>query len=176
MARSFAKKICRLVGSNPRSLGPEADALSIRPTGRLMNLLLIRVWLLCICRCRLVECRPVTSVCEYQYCSCQGRSTSAVACSCTALASASVAFLWLSRQRSEGPRVIESAASYWSWQCTPKSQCMCIHDPGRTRTCNLWFRRPTPYPLGHRASEYSPCTTAHAQQLFPRQCRSVVSL
>ena len=26
-----------------------------------------------------------------------------------------------------------------------------MHDPGRTRTCNLWFRRPTPYPLGHRA-------------------------
>ena len=25
-------------------------------------------------------------------------------------------------------------------------------DPGRTRTCNLWFRRPTPYPLGHRAA------------------------
>ena len=25
-------------------------------------------------------------------------------------------------------------------------------DPGRTRTCNLWFRRPTPYPLGHRAT------------------------
>ena len=24
-------------------------------------------------------------------------------------------------------------------------------DPGRTRTCNLWFRGPTPYPLGHRA-------------------------
>ena len=24
-------------------------------------------------------------------------------------------------------------------------------DPGRTRTCNVWFRRPTPYPLGHRA-------------------------
>ena len=24
-------------------------------------------------------------------------------------------------------------------------------DPGRTRTCNLWFRRPTPYPLGHLA-------------------------
>ena len=27
------------------------------------------------------------------------------------------------------------------------------NDPGRTRTCNLWFRRPTPYPLGHRASQ-----------------------
>ena len=27
----------------------------------------------------------------------------------------------------------------------------CLHDPGRTRTCNLWFRRATPYPLGHRA-------------------------
>ena len=25
-------------------------------------------------------------------------------------------------------------------------------DPGRTRACNLWFRRPTPYPLGHRAT------------------------
>ena len=25
------------------------------------------------------------------------------------------------------------------------------NDPGKTRTCNLWFRRPTPYPLGHRA-------------------------
>ena len=24
------------------------------------------------------------------------------------------------------------------------------NDPGKTRTCNLWFRRPTPYPLGHR--------------------------
>ena len=32
----------------------------------------------------------------------------------------------------------------------------CTHyknDPGRTRTCNLWFRRPTPYPLGHRTLE-----------------------
>ena len=28
-----------------------------------------------------------------------------------------------------------------------------MFDPGRTRTCNLWFRRPTPYPLGHRAPE-----------------------
>ena len=27
-----------------------------------------------------------------------------------------------------------------------------VNDPGRTRTCNLWFRRPTPYPLGHRAN------------------------
>ena len=27
------------------------------------------------------------------------------------------------------------------------------NDPGRTRTCNLRFRRPMPYPLGHGASE-----------------------
>ena len=27
-------------------------------------------------------------------------------------------------------------------------------DPCRTRTCNLWFRKPTPYLLGHRADEY----------------------
>ena len=25
-------------------------------------------------------------------------------------------------------------------------------NPARTPTCNLWFRRPTPYPLGHRAA------------------------
>ena len=29
-----------------------------------------------------------------------------------------------------------------------------VNDPGRTRTCNLWFRRPTPYPLGQGALEY----------------------
>ena len=28
-----------------------------------------------------------------------------------------------------------------------------MHDPGRPRACNLWFRRPTPYPLGHRATD-----------------------
>ncbi len=35
------------------------------------------------------------------------------------------------------------------------AQCVMQHlgyDPGRTRTCNLRFRGPTPYPLGHRAS------------------------
>ena len=26
------------------------------------------------------------------------------------------------------------------------------NDPSRTRTCNLWFRKPTSYPLGHGAS------------------------
>ena len=39
-------------------------------------------------------------------------------------------------------------------------------DPGRTRACNLWFRRPTPYPLGHRPLsgcshkpfQYIPCS------------------
>ena len=48
-----------------------------------------------------------------------------------------------------------SAQTVW-WRCwfTPHRFCL-LHrsdDPGRTRTCNLWFRRPTPYPLGHRAS------------------------
>ena len=28
-------------------------------------------------------------------------------------------------------------------------------DPGRTRTCNLWFRSPTPYPLGLRADAFA---------------------
>ena len=36
--------------------------------------------------------------------------------------------------------------------CICKYDCgATMIDPGRTRTCNLWFRRPTPYPLGHRA-------------------------
>ena len=41
--------------------------------------------------------------------------------------------------------------------CCSAAQCyhffqQQFYDPGRTRTCNLWFRRPTPYPLGHRTS------------------------
>ena len=35
-------------------------------------------------------------------------------------------------------------------------------DPGRTRTCNLWFRRPTPYPLGHRADGMSQISTGRS--------------
>ena len=41
------------------------------------------------------------------------------------------------------------------WRCARACRKHLAHttdDPGRTRTCNLWFRRPTPYPLGHRAS------------------------
>ena len=41
--------------------------------------------------------------------------------------------------------------------CLQRKKC----DPGRTRTCNLWFRRPTPYPLGHRAK----CNGGHVQYL-----------
>ncbi len=35
--------------------------------------------------------------------------------------------------------------------CVLVLRARCGSDPGRTRTCNLWFRGPTPYPLGHRA-------------------------
>ena len=48
--------------------------------------------------------------------------------------------------------------------CLQRKKC----DPGRTRTCNLWFRRPTPYPLGHRAAAAIPCNQiprSAAQQL-----------
>ena len=52
-----------------------------------------------------------------------------------------------------------------SFLCACAFACLCVrvcscvlvygaqidNDPGRIRTCNLWFRRPTPYPLGHRA-------------------------
>ena len=37
-------------------------------------------------------------------------------------------------------------------QSLPSASARAKYDPGRTRTCNLWFRRPTPYPLGHRAT------------------------
>ena len=39
-------------------------------------------------------------------------------------------------------------------------------DPGRTRACNLWFRRPTPYPLGHRAIWHRASQVAY-QHKFP---------
>ena len=36
------------------------------------------------------------------------------------------------------------------------------YEPGRTRACNLWFRRPTPHPLGHRAA----CCPGDRKQVF----------
>ena len=37
--------------------------------------------------------------------------------------------------------------------------CVCTHDPGKTRTCNLWLRRPTPFPLCGRTLN-KPCATS----------------
>ena len=34
------------------------------------------------------------------------------------------------------------------------AQTRCECDPGRTRTCNRWFRRPPPYPFGTRGSTH----------------------
>lgn len=50
------------------------------------------------------------------------------------------------------------------------------NDPGRTRTCNLWFRRPTPYPLGHRATwfggeDLEKCGTLAGRVATRRQMR-----
>ena len=42
-------------------------------------------------------------------------------------------------------------------------------DPGRTRTCNLWFRRPTPYPLGHRANDGLSIVCGRCSAMFPRK-------
>ena len=39
-------------------------------------------------------------------------------------------------------------------------------DPGRTRTCNLWFRRPTPYPLGYRADDGSSIACGTCSAMF----------
>ena len=36
----------------------------------------------------------------------------------------------------------------------PKKLKLSKNDPGKTRACNLWFRGPTPYPLGHRTAPY----------------------
>ena len=47
--------------------------------------------------------------------------------------------------------------------CEP-SVCYGLRDdPGRTRTCNLWFRGPTPYPLCHRAIWGTVATTTRMQ-------------
>ena len=45
-------------------------------------------------------------------------------------------------------------------------------DPGRTRTCNLWFRRPTPYPLGHWAPACRMASLPHTRHL----CRPLALL
>ena len=45
-------------------------------------------------------------------------------------------------------------------------------DPGRTRTCNLWFRRPTPYPLGHRAIDRRDMLLMYGRQVS-ESCQGV---
>ena len=45
-------------------------------------------------------------------------------------------------------------------------------DPGRTRTCNLWFRRPTPYPLGHRATGHTSYSVLRAQRVISAKRRN----
>ena len=45
---------------------------------------------------------------------------------------------------------------------------------GRTRTCNLWFRRPTPYPLGHRASVCEPSGELPSKEGIRRRAWPVV--
>ena len=51
----------------------------------------------------------------------------------------------------------DATALFRAGFCCSAAQCyhffqQQFYDPGRTRTCNLWFRRPPPYPLGHRTS------------------------
>ena len=41
------------------------------------------------------------------------------------------------------------------------------NDPGRTRTCNLRFRRPTPYPLGHKADSFVPNNLTTSNDVVP---------
>ena len=36
-------------------------------------------------------------------------------------------------------------------------------DPGRTRPCNLWFRSPAPYPLGHKTLHAKPRKVSHSR-------------
>ena len=72
----------------------------------------------------------------------------------------------LAARRSHNPKVVSSILTRRIFKMIPKSRICGLqerhsqqksslqrqkYDPGRTRTCNLWFRRPTPYPLGHRA-------------------------
>ena len=51
----------------------------------------------------------------------------------------------------------DATALFRAGFCCSAAQCyhffqQQFYDPGRTRACNLWFRWPTPYPLGHRTS------------------------
>ena len=62
----------------------------------------------------------------------------------------------------------DATALFRAGFCCSAAQCYHFfqrqfYDPGRTRTCNLWFRRPMPYPLGHRTSWNTGSRPLHPQ-------------
>ncbi len=81
---------------------------------------------------------------------------------CVAFSSAVCALMLLHRHARRGGRATRKSSLSWSRGFASFCRLAlafaqrCKSDPGRTRTCNLWFRRPTPYPLGHRASRNTP--------------------
>ena len=92
-----------------------------------------------------------------------------------------------SDRRSEGPRfdpgsrhAIHCVLDCWLVGFRIRSlrpatlSCLRLIDPPRTRTCNLWFRRPTPYPLGHRANRPTSTTwSARTQVAHRRTCKTI---
>ena len=66
----------------------------------------------------------------------------------------------LPHDKNDGER-IRAGRRGQGWQCMLSPR----HDPGRTRACNLWSRRPRLYPLGHKASC---CLAARAAGGMPK--------
>ena len=103
----------------------------------------------------------------------QGRAESnaclGMNCKDSQLARAAIA--QLAARRSHNPKVVSSILTRRIFGMTFNCRIMVQRaeiqfaapksDPGGTRTCNLWFRRPTPYPLSHRAK----CNGEHVQSL-----------
>ena len=88
-----------------------------------------------------------------------GRVREREAMKCRRVASVKqVAIAQLAARRSHNPKVVSSILTCHILACLHRSRraraidTKTRSDPGRTRACNLWFRRPTPYPLGHRTS------------------------
>ena len=74
-----------------------------------------------------------------------------------------------SASHAEGPG-FKSQCVHFTPSAPPLGEEM-LH-PGRTRTCNLWFRRPTPYPLGHRATGHTSYSVLRARRVISAKRRN----
>ena len=73
--------------------------------------------------------------------------------------------------------LLDATALFRAGFCCSAAQCYHFlqrqfYDPGKTRTCNLWFRRPMPHPLGHITSSNTGSRPLELQLQIPPSTRT----